>query len=130
LAGKKATEERKTVEEVIADISHQQKGDVFRSQFRSVRTEMYAVPKASKAEPPPIELIEWGLAYLDRRRKSQLEAQKADLEALEVNIRKRHIWLVAVVGAISGIGVIANILVNWFFRNTRCFDRRELLEGR
>jgi hypothetical protein len=76
--------------------------DIFRSQWR-LRKDDPAAPQG---------IIEWGLAYLDRRRKARLEAQKADLETLEVNIRKRHIWLVAVVGAISGIGVIANILVN------------------
>jgi hypothetical protein len=79
--------------------------DVFRSQWR--------LRKDDKAAPH--EIIEWGLAYLDRRRKARLETQKADLDTLDLKIKRRHTWLVAVVGAISGIGVIANILVNvWF----------------
>jgi hypothetical protein len=126
---RKAEAEGKIIEKVIDEI---RESEVFRSQFRVISKDDYKVQEGAKpkkgavasqtsvdapprdavASPVDVEIIEWGLEYLDRRRKSLLEAQKADLETLDVNIKKRQIVLVAVVGAISGIGVIANIVVN------------------
>jgi hypothetical protein len=103
----KKTGPERDVEKVVKVLEEIGENDVFRSQWRVGRDDKVA---------SPIEVVEWGFEYLDRRRQARLEAQMAALETqalaiqrLEANIKRWQVGLVAVVGVIS---IIANIIVN------------------
>lgn len=87
---------RKELKDVVSVLSAIEKDAVFRSQWR--------VREDDKAAP--IEIIEWGLGYLERRRKALLEAREA-------TIKTWQIYLVAAVGILNVMVVlIVNIVVN------------------
>jgi hypothetical protein len=86
---RKAENEGKEPEALIGEV---EEGDVFRSQFR--------IDPRKANDLPPIEIIQWGLEYLDRRRKARLEAREATAKSWQI-------WLV------FGVGLL-NIIVAFF----------------
>jgi hypothetical protein len=86
---------RKGSEEVVSVLNAIGKDDVFRSQWRLREDDKAA----------PIDIIEWGLGYLERRRKALLEAREATIKAWQI-------YLVAAVGILNVMVLIVNIVVN------------------
>jgi hypothetical protein len=98
---KKREEDRKfpewlsgnTEEEKLDALNNLEAEQTFRSQFR-----VGPQPKGKDyPDPAPVEVIEWGLQYIDRRRKAMLEFR-------DTTAKQWQIIAVAVIG-------IANILV-------------------
>jgi hypothetical protein len=90
---------KKGLEDVVSVLSAIERDDVFRSQWRLREDD----------EAAPIDLIEWGLGYLERRRKALLEAREATIKAWQI-------YLVAAVGLLNVMVLIFNIVLSVYLK--------------
>ena len=67
--------------------------DVFRSQFRAVPTSTASTTGFEPSDRSQIQIIEWGLQHLDRRRKAKLEAEDLALKTQDLALKTQDLAL-------------------------------------